>query len=157
MKIFQSFLLGFIVTVSLMSLTAEARFHHFHGPLVPADRWHQGYWFHGTYVGRAGWWWIMGPSWYYYDSPAYPYPPDGAEAVYVVQVPNAPPPPPEPAPGSTVKTVPPPASPAVAMTTSNGHENSVAFSYYCEKTKNYYPLIATCTEGWIVTQVKAPN
>lgn len=40
---------------------------------VPGN-WHQGHWYHGPHNGRSGWWWIVGPSWYFYLSPVYPYP-----------------------------------------------------------------------------------
>lgn len=140
----------------LISIRAEARFaHHFHGPLVPAGTWQHGYWFHGAYMGHAGWWWVLGPSWYYYDSPIYPYPPNNGQPALVMQVPNAPPPPPEPLPGTKTEVVAAPPTPAAAV--AEGHGTRQAFSYYCEKTKNYYPLITTCTDGWLVTQVKAPN
>lgn len=42
-----------------------------------------GRFFHGRHGGRDGWWWIAGPSWYYYSTPVYPnpdpywYPEDG--------------------------------------------------------------------------------
>ncbi|MGH8460393.1 MAG: hypothetical protein ACRESS_02185 [Stenotrophobium sp.] len=36
--------------------------------------WHGGYWHRGWYGPRYGWWWVVGPSWYYYDAPIYPYP-----------------------------------------------------------------------------------
>jgi hypothetical protein len=43
--------------------------HHFdHG------RWQGGHWWHGTYAGRVGWWWIVGPDWYWYPAAIYPYP-----------------------------------------------------------------------------------
>jgi hypothetical protein len=42
---------------------------HFYGP-----GWHGGHWAHGDYGGRTGWWWVVGPSWYYYPAPVYPYP-----------------------------------------------------------------------------------
>jgi hypothetical protein len=29
-------------------------------------RWQAGHWWHGTYGGRLGWWWIVGPDWYWY-------------------------------------------------------------------------------------------
>jgi hypothetical protein len=38
------------------------------------DRWHGGHWWHGPYGGRLGWWWIVGPDWYWYPAPIYPYP-----------------------------------------------------------------------------------
>ncbi len=43
--------------------------HHFdHG------YWQGGHWWHGGYGGRIGWWWIVGPDWYWYPGPVYPYP-----------------------------------------------------------------------------------
>lgn len=38
------------------------------------QRWHGGRWYHGVHEGRRGWWWIVGPSWYFYLAPVYPYP-----------------------------------------------------------------------------------
>ena len=29
---------------------------------------------HGAHGGRDGWWWVIGPDWYYFDQPVYPYP-----------------------------------------------------------------------------------
>ncbi len=37
-------------------------------------RWQAGHWWHGTYVGRLGWWWIVGPDWYWFPEAVYPYP-----------------------------------------------------------------------------------
>lgn len=36
--------------------------------------WRSGRWVHGRHEGRAGWWWVIGPSWYFYPAPIYPYP-----------------------------------------------------------------------------------
>jgi hypothetical protein len=38
------------------------------------DRWRGGHWFRGRHDGRVGWWWVVGPSWYYYPRAIYPYP-----------------------------------------------------------------------------------
>jgi hypothetical protein len=38
------------------------------------DRWRAGRWFHGRHEGRSGWWWVIGPNWYFYPAPVYPYP-----------------------------------------------------------------------------------
>jgi hypothetical protein len=38
------------------------------------DVWRGGHWIHGRHDGRRGWWWIVGPSWYFYPAPIYPYP-----------------------------------------------------------------------------------
>lgn len=50
--------------------------------------WRGGQWHHGAHDGRDGWWWVVGPSWYYYPAPIYPYPEPYVWPLYV------PPPPP---------------------------------------------------------------
>ena len=47
-----------------------------HGDIGTFDRghWSQGAWHHGRHNGRFGWWWVIGPFWYFYDVPVYPYP-----------------------------------------------------------------------------------
>ncbi len=141
--------------------SAEARFHHggvWAGPGLYGSNWRRGYWFHGAYGGRDGWWWVIGPTWYYYTSPVYPYPPAGAQAVYIVQVPNALPPPASPPPESKAGGTPVPTATAPESATAeiNG-KKAAAFTYYCEKTKGYYPAITVCAEGWVATPVKGPN
>ena len=42
---------------------------HFNG-----SYWQGGHWWHGTYGARPGWWWIVGPDWYWYPSEVEPYP-----------------------------------------------------------------------------------
>ncbi|HEX7688086.1 MAG TPA: hypothetical protein VF453_10280 [Burkholderiaceae bacterium] len=36
--------------------------------------WRGGRWVHGPHGGHPGWWWVVGPTWYFYPSPVYPYP-----------------------------------------------------------------------------------
>lgn len=36
--------------------------------------WQGGRWFHGDHGGRSGWWWTVGPDWYFFNAPVYPYP-----------------------------------------------------------------------------------
>ena len=36
--------------------------------------WQGGRWQHLSHGGRFGWWWVVGPDWYFYDTPVYPYP-----------------------------------------------------------------------------------
>ncbi len=54
----------------------EGRWHgdirHFHEHDFP--RWRAGRWHHGFHDGRVGWWWVVGPIWYFYPRPIYPYP-----------------------------------------------------------------------------------
>jgi len=37
-------------------------------------RWRGGRWIHARHGGRFGWWWVVGPSWYFYPARIYPYP-----------------------------------------------------------------------------------
>jgi hypothetical protein len=47
-----------------------------HGDIRHFDngRWRGGHWWHGNYSGRLGWWWIVGPDWYWYPTQTGPYP-----------------------------------------------------------------------------------
>jgi hypothetical protein len=38
------------------------------------DWWRGGRWIEARRDGRVGWWWVVGPQWYYYPQPIYPYP-----------------------------------------------------------------------------------
>jgi len=38
------------------------------------ERWRGGRWVHSWHDGRLGWWWIVGPDWYFYPRAVYPYP-----------------------------------------------------------------------------------
>jgi hypothetical protein len=142
----------FALLISIIPEVSMAR-RGFGGRYYSSHGWNRGYWFHGAYGGRAGWWWIVGPTWYYYPVPAYPYPPYDAEIVYSVQV-SGPPPPPAPPPPNASS----PSPPAVAPTAPpSADAKTKAFSYYCEKSKNYYPIVSACAEGWIATPVQPPK
>ncbi len=99
---------------------------HWHGGNIHRfelhDRhvWRGGGWHHVRYGGRLGWWWVVGPSWYYYSRPVYPYPDPYLPPVVWENTAN------QTAPTPTV----------------------VQNWYYCEKTKEYYPYVATCPGGW---------
>ncbi len=55
-------------------------FRHF----SPAEHrwWGGGRWRHTWWHGRYGWWWNVGPSWYFYDAPVYPYPTEVSPTYY---------------------------------------------------------------------------
>jgi hypothetical protein len=36
--------------------------------------WQGGMWRNELHNGRAGWWWVIGPDWFAFDEPVYPYP-----------------------------------------------------------------------------------
>ena len=93
-----------------------SRFHEQDWPL-----WRSGHWTHGRHDGRMGWWWVVGPTWYFYPSPVYPYPSPWEPPMVVPMAPG----------GS-----PPPAPAAVHW-------------YFCPNSNNYYPYISTCVSGWV--------
>ena len=63
-----------------------------HGGFHERDiaRWRGGAWFHGLHDGRMGWWWQVGPSWYFYPAPIYPYPDPYLPPVVAAPPPGAP-------------------------------------------------------------------
>jgi hypothetical protein len=80
--------------------------------------WRGGRWVHRPHGGRPGWWWVVGPTWYFYPAPMYPYP-------------N----PYEPAPAWTVPLPVPSAPPP-------------QFWYFCDESQTDYPYVSTCPDGW---------
>lgn len=50
--------------------------HTWHGDVHNFDwgHWRGGQWRHEHHDGRLGWWWVVGPDWYFFDEPVYPYP-----------------------------------------------------------------------------------
>jgi hypothetical protein len=83
--------------------------------------WRGGNWMHAQHGGRWGWWWVVGPTWYFYPSPVYPYP-----------NPYEPPP---------VEMVTPPTDAAPPPPTPRNW-------YYCDPAQGYYPYVPTCPSGW---------
>jgi hypothetical protein len=91
---------------------------HFHEHDIVV--WRGGHWFHGWHGARLGWWWIVGPAWYWYPAPVYPYPNPYTPPV-VVQAPAS-----------------PPAQP----------QNLPPTWYYCDRPAGYYPYVPECASGW---------
>ncbi|MGB8339329.1 MAG: hypothetical protein WCD07_02195 [Burkholderiales bacterium] len=58
-------------------------------------RWSGGHWYSGRHSGRSGWWWIVGPTWYFYSAPVYPYPDPYLPQVVIVAPPVQPEVPPQ--------------------------------------------------------------
>jgi hypothetical protein len=84
-----------------------------------------GRWVHDRHEGRLGWWWIVGPSWYYYPRPYAVTAPQTVIIQQPVQQPQ--------------QVVIEQAAPQVA--------NSPVL-YYCKSTETYYPDTMTCPGGW---------
>ncbi|MDO9182422.1 MAG: hypothetical protein Q7U04_08435 [Bacteriovorax sp.] len=95
--------------------------------------WHNGHWTQGHYSGRVGWWWVVGPTWYFYSRPFYPYP-----------SPYNPP---------NIVVVPQTVQPVTPAPVQNW--------YFCEASKEYYPYVSNCPGGWkvipIVPSDEKPN
>jgi hypothetical protein len=129
----------FLVGLSMLPITGHCWGHgrHWYGNSYGYG-WSQGSWYHGVYLSHEGWWWVVGPIWYYYSVPVYPYPSTPA-AYYVL---TTPPPLSGPPPG------------ADAPKATGGPQ---AFTYFCEKTQAFFPLVSSCDAKWIVTPVKAPH
>jgi hypothetical protein len=93
--------------------------HHFHDHDYP--HWRDGHWYHGDHGGRLGWWWVAANMWYLYPAPIYPYPNPYIPPAVVVER--------EPEP---VAAILPPET----------------VWYYCKSSRNYYPYVSVCPEGW---------
>lgn len=81
--------------------------------------WRGGIWRHDWHDGRFGWWWVLGPSWYFYPEPIYPYPTYVPPAIVVQQAPPVP------------SGLPP-----------------MQYWYYCDNPQGYYPYVASCSLPW---------
>jgi hypothetical protein len=103
--------------------------HRFHDHDL--GRWQRGYWHHGHHLGRHGWWWVVGGTWYFYSEPIYPYPDPYTPPVVVLAPQSAPAPAPAPVVSQPIIAPPP-----------------VQYWYYCDASKAYYPYVATCPGGW---------
>jgi hypothetical protein len=86
------------------------------------DLWRGGHWRHEFHDGRWGWWWIVGPTWYFYPAAVYPYPNPYEPPVAVIVQPKP------------QQAEPPPPAP----------QNW----YYCESPKGYFPYVPACPGGW---------
>jgi hypothetical protein len=109
--------------------------HDFHGrdfghfSVEERAAWIGGGWHHDFHNGRFGWWWQVGPVWYFYAAPIYPYPtvvPDVEIAAPAVVAPPGYPPPP------AGFAAPPPAQ----------------AWYYCDNPAGYYPYVQSCGGPW---------
>jgi hypothetical protein len=85
------------------------------------EAWHRGEWRHEWHDGRYGWWWSVGPEWYLFPAPVYPYPEYAVVAPPPVVVQPAPP----------VSGAPP-----------------SQFWYYCNSPQGYYPQVPNCNGPW---------
>ena len=57
-----------------------------------SHQWKNGHWHHGHHHhhhDRVGWWWIVGPSWFFYPAAVYPYPDPYVPGELVLESQNA--------------------------------------------------------------------
>lgn len=125
-------LLCFVLSTAALPAVAQSRpvwrghIDHFHEHDIVV--WRGGHWFHGWHGNRLGWWWIVGPGWYWYPAPIYPYPNPYVPPA-VVQAPPA-----------------PPAQPQALPPTW----------YYCDRPRGYYPYVPECSSGWRAVPATPP-
>ncbi len=118
-----AFAIGF--SLPAMADNHHVAFHDFHGRdfghFSPVERaaWVHGAWHQSWHDGRFGWWWTVGPYWYFYPEPIYPYP------LYV--------------PPAVVVQQPPP--------TPTGLPPAQSW-YFCDNPSGYYPYVASCNGSW---------
>lgn len=92
----------------------------FHGDF---RAWRGGHWYHGFHGGNFGWWWTIGPAWYWYDYPIYPYP---AYPVYAS------------GPDYDEDYIPP----------DTLGPQPQQFWYRCDNPAGFYPYVTTCNGEW---------
>jgi hypothetical protein len=98
--------------------------HTFHGRDFGV--WRGGGWRHTWHDGHLGWWWVVGPSWYFYSAPIYPYPDP-----YV--------------PYTVVQQAPPQGGPPPTQSW-----------YYCDDPQGYYPYVSSCRTQWRAVPATPP-
>jgi hypothetical protein len=88
---------------------------------------HGGRWVHDRHNGRLGWWWIVGPSWYFYPRP------------YAVTTPQ-----------TVIIQQPVQQQPQQVVIEQGAPQAAVPSPvlYYCRSTETYYPDTMTCPGGW---------
>jgi hypothetical protein len=113
-------IMALVALAAAVSGPVQARPYHWRGDFHARDidHWRHGRWHHGHHGGRLGWWWVLGPAWYYYPAPIYPYP-----EIYLPPV--------------EIETVPVPVGPP-----------TVQYWYYCDSYNQYYPYAPNCPAGW---------
>lgn len=100
--------------------------------------WRRGYWHHGWYGGRWGWWWIVGGIWYYYPAPIYPYPNPFVPGIGVIINQE------------------PPVYQQPSVTPTPPSEAPTQYWYRCNEPKGYYPYVPECPGGWTKVPATPP-
>jgi hypothetical protein len=138
---------AFYIASLLFVLTGVSAF----SPSAHAYEWGRGRWIHDRHSGRLGWWWVVGPSWYYYTQPHSFVVVQQPQPVIVQQAPAQP---------QTVVVEQQPAPPAPASTVMVAPPQNVAVQqpvlFYCKATGTNYPETMTCPGGWSTMTAQTP-
>jgi hypothetical protein len=89
--------------------------------------WAGGNWYQGNYMGRPGWYWVVGGNYYYYPRPIYPYPTPYIAPTVVVPV-----------------TMPAPVTTPIKLESQPQGQ----VWYFCESANAYYPYVSECNGEW---------
>ena len=103
--------------------------------------WRGGSWRHEEYMGRYGYWYVVGGMRYFYETPVYPYPLIVPEIAYEVSV---------EAPVEQVVVAPEP-SPKFKP------QIQAPVWYYCDDPAGYSPYVSSCPSGWRTVPAKGPT
>ncbi len=115
--------------------------------------WRGGSWYHGSHLGRIGWWWIVDGFWYPYAnrSNAYPVyqdtvvieqPVQQQPQTIIVQQPV-------PVQQQPVQVQQPSMQYPQSSLPPPGVQQPVAnMWYYCDASRMYYPYVNSCASGW---------
>jgi hypothetical protein len=93
--------------------------------------WTGGRWRHTWWHGRYGWWWNVGPAWYFYAAPIYPYPEYVSPTYYDDE----------------------------SYDDEDGYDDQQGMDpgyggggggvwYHCNQPEGYYPYVKSCNGGW---------
>jgi hypothetical protein len=106
----------------------------YHGgyPRYSEGQWRGGAWRHDWHGGQYGWWWTIGPNWYAFPAPVYPYPTYPTYPPVMQAVPVSPP---------AVVVAPPPPPLATGQPPTQ-------FWYFCDTSHAYYPYVSDCNVPW---------
>jgi hypothetical protein len=131
-------------------------YHHFEGRdyhhwgVGERELWRAGGWRHQEYMGRYGYWWVVGGVWYFYDTPVYPYPLVVPEIMFnaPVQVQQVVP---------VVPTVPVREVVVQQPAPSFRPQIQVQNWYFCENPRGYSPYVSSCPSGWQTVPANGPT
>lgn len=137
---------------------------HYYSRHHTEHQWRSGRWYHGTYSGRIGWWWIVDGLYYPYAQRSNVYP--TYQETVVVEQPAPPPtiivqqPVPQPVqvqPQPQYPQYPPPQTQQYPTGVTPQPNSNSNLWYYCDASRMYYPYINNCASGWRAVPATPPT